>query len=219
MSKESRRTDQAAAETAAREEALTRAFLLEQEERHQAESAAMRQQFEQALAEERNLRAQQRLEAQAEALELYRQQAIAQATSAKTLAPQFVPFITGSSKEEIDAKIAQAKASTAEILTEVTPAEQPAAQPRHELGRFASAPQPQELTAEQIKAMPWEEYAALRQQASMDQRGIERVGRTPGRGKQSFRGHSLAEGSGFPSWQDFGSNERVYQSQLPDNRR
>lgn len=50
-------------------------------------------------------------------IKTYRQQAIAQA--AKAIAPQFVAFIDGTSHEEIDLKVQQAIAATAEIVAEI----------------------------------------------------------------------------------------------------
>ncbi len=52
-------------------------------------------------------------------METYRQTTVAAAVSSEEMAPQFAAMITGSSKEEIDAKVEQAKAATAEILAEV----------------------------------------------------------------------------------------------------
>lgn len=72
-----------------------RARLAEQDARHEIRTEQDRQRAERLLAEARQQRAADRLEAEAEALEKYRQRAIAQA--AEDVAPQFVPFISGTS--------------------------------------------------------------------------------------------------------------------------
>lgn len=131
MSKRSGRARKTAAEDAA-----TRVLLAEVEARFEARERHDRQRAHQLLAEERSARARERLEREALQLQTYRDVAIAQAVSAKNVAPQFVPFITGSSKAEIDASIAQAKAATAEILVEVSGQAPAAGQPRDELGRY-----------------------------------------------------------------------------------
>lgn len=132
-------------EAAVQEERLLRIMLADQEERFQAQSDAQRQRVEALMAEERSQLAQDRLERQAQVRETYRQTVIAQAVSSKLIAPQFVPFITGSSKEEIDAKVEQAKLATAEILAEV--AGQQDAQP-------SSAPQV--VPGDQGEQIDWE---------------------------------------------------------------
>jgi hypothetical protein len=94
-------------------------MLAEQEERFAAQEAATAQRFEQLLAEERNQRAADRLEAEVQVLDNYRAQVVAAAVSSKSVAPQLIDFIQGTSKDEIDASAALAVQKTNEILAEV----------------------------------------------------------------------------------------------------
>jgi hypothetical protein len=118
MSKKSEAANrQAAAALAA--EAETRQALFEWDQRMDRQAELDRQHRDQILAEARNQRALDKLEAEAVELENYRQQIVAQAASSKSVAPQLLNFIAGSSKPEIDASLEQARQATAEIAAEV----------------------------------------------------------------------------------------------------
>lgn len=158
MSKQNRNAQADADALAAIEDAEVRAQLAELDARMEVRQEQDRQHAQRLLDQSRQQLAADRLEAQAEALETYRQRAIAQA--ARSIAPQFVPFITGSSREEIDAAIDQAKAATAEILAEVATSP---GQQRDELGRFASAEQ-QEADAIDLEHISLEDWARVRGQ-------------------------------------------------------
>lgn len=115
----SRKSDNRAAAALARE-AETRQALFEFDQRMADRAEQDRRANREFLLAAKQELARDRLEAQAADLDAYRQQTVAHATSSKTIAPQFVPFIMGTSREEIDAQIEQAKASTAEIAAEIT---------------------------------------------------------------------------------------------------
>jgi hypothetical protein len=156
MSKKNRNGVQDAKALEAFEDAEVRALLAEQEARMEIRQEQDRQRAERLLAEARQQLAADRLEAEAGALALYREQAIAQA--AEGVAPQFAPFIIGSTREEIDAAIERAKVATAEILTELAGTGQPATSSvastqRDELGRFIPGEQ---QPAEQSAEIDWE---------------------------------------------------------------
>src|ERR1700733_11020044 len=68
--------------------------------------------------------------------------------------------------------------------------------------------------AEAAEPLTMRQYAAMRQNSGMDN-----VGRAPGHERAEFMGHRLEDGHGFADWRDYGSNERVFESQLADNRR
>jgi hypothetical protein len=92
--------------------------------------------------------ARDRLEAEAVDVENYRATAVAQATAAKSIAPQFIPFIGGASREDIDAAVALAQAKTAEIVAEIAGQGEPGVQGRDAVtGRYVSQ---QEQHGEQI---------------------------------------------------------------------
>lgn len=163
----------AAIEKAARrEDALIQARLDEQQERFDAEASALHHEVELAIAEEKDQRAQQQLEAEAIRLQDYRDQVVTAAVSSQAIAPQFARFIGGTSKQEIDAAIEQAKASTAEILDEIAGARPDAASAhlRDAQGRFiaeqpvAERGLPTGLSAEQAKNMTLQDWARVRGQ-------------------------------------------------------
>lgn len=111
----------------------------------------------------------------------YTQQQIA--AHQNEIAPQLLPFVTGNSREEIDASIARVIASTNDIAAEmqqittpVVPPEQqvvipqqqqvilPGTRPTGVPGNTDPAAQMQTLTQDQINNMSMSEYAKLRQQ-------------------------------------------------------
>jgi hypothetical protein len=132
----SRKTDRQAAERKA-EDAATRVLLAEVEARFEAREQHDRQRAQQLLAAERSELAHERLEAQAEALATYRATVVAQVQSSKQVAPQFLEFIDGTSREAIDNAAHLAALKTAEIMAEVAGQRQGSEQPRDEQGRFA----------------------------------------------------------------------------------
>jgi hypothetical protein len=148
-------------------EAEQRMALFEFDARQEARAELDRRDRQRILAEAQQELARDRLEAEAEGLENYRATAVAQAVSSKSVAPQFVPFIDGTSREQIDASIERARAATAEIAAEIsgqtttTPA---AERPRDVTGRFiAEPPGDQYLPA----GMTADEYAKA-QSGSLD---------------------------------------------------
>jgi hypothetical protein len=118
-------------------------------------------------------------------------------------------------------RVAQVAADTALVPAEATPvAVTPVTPPRDvSTGRWLpAAPEPASEPVDPA-TLSMEQYAAMRGQMGMDGRGIERVGRAPGHERSEFLGHRIEDGSGFPSWQDMSAGNRVFNSQLPDNRR
>lgn len=92
-------------------------------------------------------------------------------------------------------------------------------------GFWADAVQTQPVEQGQVPAqadvadMTLEQYAASRSALGIEGRGIERLGRAPGRERAEYRGHRLEDGSWFPDWRDMSSGNRVFRTQLPDQRR
>jgi hypothetical protein len=153
----------------ATEAAEIQARIFDLETRIEAGQAEQSRQLEAMLAEERSARAQEKLEAEALALVNYRERMVRQAVATQSIAPQFVDFIRGTSKEEIDAAVEHAKAATAEILEEV--AGQGA--PTEQFTRTTQQPMPRDrglpagLSAEEIQkaqdgTLSLQDYAALR---------------------------------------------------------
>lgn len=95
--------------------------------RRDAERDAERAEWEHRFAQ---LEAQGRLERQVMELQVYIQRRIAEEQSAKTIAPQFIDYITGASAEEVEKSIELAQTKTAEILAEVTSQRQPTQRPQ-----------------------------------------------------------------------------------------
>lgn len=90
--------------------------------RREAEWEARLQEQEQRFVQ---MEARARLEQEAMKLQVYIQRRVAEEQSAKTIAPQFVDYITGTSVDEVELAIELAKQKTAEILAEVTNAAPP----------------------------------------------------------------------------------------------
>jgi hypothetical protein len=93
--------------------------------RRDAERDAERAEWEHRFAQ---LEAQGRLEREVMQLQVYIQRRIAEEQAAKSIAPQFIDYITGTSQEEVEASIELAKVKTAEILADI--ASTAKAQPR-----------------------------------------------------------------------------------------
>lgn len=98
----------------------------------------------------------------------YRETAIRAA--ADDIEPRFFDYIQGTTKEEVDASVAQAVQKTAEMFAEISQAQttarsqMPGVRPGPPAIGQLDAPQgDQELTPEQIKAMPFSEFAKFRQ--------------------------------------------------------
>jgi hypothetical protein len=99
------------------------------------------------------------------------------------------------------------------------PASPLAEQPQDaQTGRFVpTAPQPQQPAAEiDPSTLSLADYMALRGELGMDGRGIDNLGRAPGRERTEFMGHQLEDGSGFADWRDYTQNKQVFSSQLQD---
>lgn len=116
------------------------------------------------------------------------------------IAPQFLPYISGNSREEVDAAIAQAKQGTSEILTEMQQAlgqgqqpdpnavvvpgqpQAPAPPQQQFITRSTAGPGnfdptglgQQTLSPEQIANMPMNEYANLRRSMGIGGQGQNR---------------------------------------------
>lgn len=84
--------------------------------RREQEWEQQQQKWEQKFAQ---LEAKSRLENQAMQLQVYIQRRVAEEQAARTIAPQFVDYIHGSTPEEVEASIELAKQKTSEILAEV----------------------------------------------------------------------------------------------------
>ncbi len=167
MSNKNRNAKADAAALAALEEAEARAQLVAFDARMEIRQQEERQRNQELLNEVQQLRARDRLEAQAEALATYRATVVAQAQASKQVAPQFLEFIDGSSREAIDRAAELAAQKTAEIMAEVAGQQQggePTVQARDErTGRFLPqqpVPQPQ-VDLENISL---EEWAKIRSQ-------------------------------------------------------
>ena len=147
--------------------ALFQSYQREQEERI-AEMRSAQQELRDQLERERVIREQ---EARLFQLREYRQQRLAEC--ADEIAPQFADYVNGNTVEEVDASIELAKTKTQQIMEEIASAQtaqrRGAAPP---VTGFPAAPdamntgkeQMQVLTAEDIRGMSVEEYAAQRSQ-------------------------------------------------------
>lgn len=98
----------------------------EWERQRQADRAEWEARLEAMNRDREQERAQLKLEREALELQNYIATEVARAVKDKEMAPQFVDFINGTSKEQVDAQIEVAKAKTAEILSEVTGQQQAA---------------------------------------------------------------------------------------------
>jgi DNA repair exonuclease SbcCD ATPase subunit len=105
----------------------------------------------------------------------YRNEKLAAAAAAREIAPQFHSFITGDSREQIDAAIEQAKLATASIAAEL--AESAQARPQQvrgvsptgyaALGPLDGAMGQKSYTSEDINNMSMKEYAEFRQKTGL----------------------------------------------------
>jgi hypothetical protein len=176
MSRKSER-ERIAREAAAREDAEMRMRIFELDERMEARREQDRRDHRQLVADIRQRFAQDHLDAAAEELGEYRVRAVREALRSGDVAPQFGSFITGSSKEEIDAAVERARAATAEILAELsgqsrTTAFQQAATDAATRGPGREADMQQRLTAAQQATVL---HGAPREEPSEAQRGIDRI--------------------------------------------
>lgn len=154
-------------EAAERADAELHALLAEQDARWQVRQEQDRARTQQILAEAKQQDAKDRLEAEAVQVENYRATAVAQATSSKTIAPQFLAFINATSKEGIDAQIEQAKYATAEIVSELVGQGEPTVQSRDEYtGQFI--PQQPQVADRHLPAGMYEEEYRAAEDGSLD---------------------------------------------------
>lgn len=174
--------------------------------------------------EHRNQLAQVRLEREAQELQAYAAQRIAAASGVGDIAPAFTRMLREGqyfTHAATDAAISAAREGTAEMRAAQAPASRPASeQPRDaQTGRFVpTAPQPQPAETD-FSTLSLADYMALRGELGMDGRGIDNLGRAPGRERTEFMGHQLEDGSGFADWRDYTQNKQVFSSPLADNRR
>jgi hypothetical protein len=160
-----------------------RAALLAEDERHQAEAAAMRRDLQRFVYEEKALRERQQAEREALKVLSYRDAAVAQAVSNQTIAPQLASFVNGTTREQVDAALEQARRATEEILVEVAGARPQVEQPRDETtGRYVPAEQPvadrglpagisdAELRAAQNGSLDMRTYLQMRERLHVGQR-------------------------------------------------
>jgi hypothetical protein len=188
-----------------------------------ARIAALDARVEAQQTEHRNQLAQVRLEREAQELQAYAAQRIAAASAGGDIAPAFMRMLREgqyTSHAAIDAAISAAREGTAEMRATQAPASLPLAeQPRDTQGRWVPqqpiVPEPQEIDPSTLSLA---DYMALRGELGMDGRGIDNLGRAPGRERTEFMGHQLEDGSGFADWRDYIQNKQVFSSQLPDNR-
>lgn len=174
----SRKSDRAKAQRQAAEDAELRARIAELDARWEAREEQDRQRTQQLLTEERYQREQERaqlaLEREPLQLQNYITTRVNQELKDKRIAPQFVDFINGTSKEQVEAQIELAQAKTAEILAEVGQMNsQQADRPRDtRTGRFIPAEPADpylprgitadELTKAQNRSLSMEDYARMR---------------------------------------------------------
>ena len=114
-------------------------------------------------------------------LQAYTQQVVAQAIANQQLAEDFVDYIGGNTKEEIDASLTKAIQKTANIvasMTGQTPVNPGQGRPTGVAptgfgpsGPLDNLTGQRTYTAEQINAMSMEEFAAYRKQSGLDKAG------------------------------------------------
>lgn len=164
--------------TAKREAEMSAKALLEAKLKETNET--WEQRFTQFEQERQFEKAQLEKERAYNELQDYRVSRLTQETD--DIAPQFHPFITGNTKDEIEAKITQAKQATQDILSQVTAAQQAQVAPPRGVsptgytvsGPMETGAQQKVYTAADINNMSLDEYAKLRP--------MLRIGRDDNRG-------------------------------------
>lgn len=172
---EKARKDAEAAAKKAQEAELSAKELIEQRSRELQDQYAQQQEewanqvstLQQQMQEREALFAKER---EFQALSSYAQQQVA--AHQDQIAPELLDYVSGNSKEEIDASIARAVEKTAAILAGIQRGQQAqrAAMPGVSTGGFTpagpleGAGQPQGFTEEQLKNMSAAEYAKVRSQ-------------------------------------------------------
>ncbi len=156
------------AETARKkaEEEMSAKALLEQKLAETTQT--WQQKFEQMEAERAQEKAFLAKEREFQELVTYRNSAISAAGD--DIAPQFFDFIQGDTKEQIDAGIARAKAATESIAQQFAAAQQTQLSQMRgvstagyaPVGPMENNPGQQNMTPEQLAAMPMSEYAQFR---------------------------------------------------------
>jgi len=143
-----------------------------------AEWDAEKEQFKKDMEAERAFMNKER---QLFELQAYTQQVVAQAIANQQLAEDFVDYIGGNTKEEIDASLTKAIQKTANIvasMTGQTPVNPGQGRPTGVAptgfgpsGPLDNLTGQRTYTAEQINAMSMEEFAAYRKQSGLDKAG------------------------------------------------
>lgn len=175
--REARERAEAEARAKAEEEMSAKELLAQRErefnERIQQTQTEWEKKFEQIAQERAQERAILEKEKEMASLAAYAQQRVAEAKD--EIAPQLLDFITGNSKEEIDASIERAKAKSAEIAAAIQEnlVQQRAAQRGVSptgyapVGPMEMGDQTRQYSPEDIANMSLEEYAKFRQQAGI----------------------------------------------------
>lgn len=186
-----------------------------------ARIAALDARVEVQQTEHRNQLAQVRLEREAQELQAYAAQRIAAASAVGEIAPAFTRMLREgqySTHAAIDAAIRAAREGTGEMRAAPAPASPLAEQPRDaQTGRFAPqqpmVPEPQEIDPSTLSLA---DYIAMRGQLGVADHGEQNISRAPGHKEASGAGMF----DGLPGYTDPRTvNQRVFESQLPDNRR
>lgn len=174
---EKQKADEAAAKVEAKrkEEVSAKTLLDEQTARFDAQIAAIQQERE----SERALLAKER-----EFLELREYAQARLGAAADDIAPELLDYVTGNSREEIDASIDRAKEKTQAILESVQASQQNGRQFDRGVsvagysttGPLDTEPITQQYTAEQLKKMSMDKFAELRGKLGIgsDSRGSNR---------------------------------------------
>lgn len=164
------REEQAAARRAEEEEMSARQLLERQREEFE-------QRFAQLEAEREQERALLEREREFNALQAYIQRRVREESEAKTIAPELLDLVDGSSEADIEASITRLREKTNAIVTSMQAAQQqltPPAPPRgvSPAGYAATGPmemhsEQREVTPDEIRQMSMADYAKFREQAGI----------------------------------------------------
>jgi hypothetical protein len=140
------------------EELELRGLLAEADARHEVRAELDRRDRERILADAKWELAQDKLDAEIAELDIYRAEVRVRVAGAKTVAPQLIEFIDGSTRAEIDRTAALAVQKTSEILAEIAGQQQgeQAVQARDErTGAFIPAERAGQIDLTNISFEDW----------------------------------------------------------------
>lgn len=171
--------DQAALDKTAAEQKMSVAELMESRERELADrQAAFEAEQARKLQELETQQALLQRETEFQAVASYTQRRVLEERAARSIIPELEDFIDGKTVEEVEASITRLKEKTAKIMSEATG--NPPVPPNTGVSPTGLSPagpldtlagQSQQPTAEEIKAMDNDQYAAYRKQIGMDRAG------------------------------------------------